>query len=217
MTRTLVVCGTDTGIGKTVVAAALAGLIGADYWKPIQTGLDGETDRETVMRLAQIDARRAHGEAYRLKSPASPHRAAELDGIDIDTSRLIPPQTSSPLLIEPVGGLLVPLTRQVLQIDVIARWAKPVVLVASTRLGTINHTLMSVTALRALRLSIAGLVFTGEENNDTQHTIADFTQLPVLGRLPHLNPLDATSLQDAARTCLDIAPVLAAWEHTHDS
>lgn len=217
MTRALVICGTDTGIGKTVVAAALACLLDADYWKPIQTGLDGETDRETVMRLARLDARRAHGEAYILKTPTSPHRAAELDGIDIDTARLIAPHTSNPLLIEPVGGLLVPLTRQVLQIDVIARWSEPVVLVASTRLGTINHTLMSVAALRAYRLPITGIIFTGEEKPDTQDTITQFTQLPVLGRLPHLNPLDATSLQDAARTYLEVAPVLAAWERAHDT
>lgn len=212
MTRTLVVCGTDTGVGKTVVAAALATLLDADYWKPVQAGLDGDTDTETVIRLARLNASRAHAEAYRLKTPTSPHRAAELDGIVIDTSSLIPPRTSNPLLIEPAGGLLVPLTRDVLQIDVIARWQKPVVLVTSTRLGTINHTLLSNAALRAHNLPIAGLVFTGEENEDTQQTIADFARLPVLGRLPNLNPLDETTLQHAARTCLDVAPILAAWE-----
>lgn len=213
MTRAAVVCGTDTGIGKTVVAAALSILLDADYWKPIQAGLDGETDREAVIRLARLDADRAHPETYRLSTPASPHRAAELDGISIDTSTLIIPNTSNPLLIEPAGGLLVPLSRSVLQIDVIARWAKPVVLVTSTRLGTINHTLLSVAALRAHNLPIAGLVFTGGENEDTQRTIADFTQLSVLGRLPHLDSLHTETVRDAARNCLDVAPILAAWEH----
>lgn len=213
MTRTLIICGTDTGIGKTVVAAALTGLLDADYWKPVQAGLDGETDRETVIRLAGLDAGRAHAEAYRLKTPVSPHHAAEHEGITIDTAALTPPHTSNPLLIEPAGGLLVPLTRTCLQIEVIARWAKPVVLVASTRLGTINHTLLSVVALRANRLPIAGLIFTGEPMQDTQDIIGEFTQLPILGRLPNLDPLDGTTLQDAARTSLDIAPIITAWEH----
>lgn len=213
MTHSLVVCGTDTGIGKTVVAAALSTLLDADYWKPIQAGLDGETDRETVMRLARLDAARAHAEAYRLNTAASPHRAAELDGIEIDTSSLTRPNTPERLLIELAGGLLVPLRRNTLQIDVIARWASPVVLVTSTRLGTINHTLLSVASLRAHNVLIAGLVFTGEENSDTQRTIADFAHVPVLGRLPNLNPLNADTLQNAARTSLDVAPIYAAWEH----
>lgn len=211
MTSAIVVCGTDTGIGKTVVAAALCTLLDADYWKPVQAGLDGETDRDTVMRLAKLNALHAHPEAYRLRTPASPHRAAELDGIIIDTQNLAPPRTSNPLLIELAGGLLVPLTREELQIDVVKRWAMPVVLVTSTRLGTINHTLLSVSELRSRNIVIAGLVFTGDENKDTERTIADFTQLPVLGRLPILDTLNAESLQNAARNCLDIAPILAAW------
>jgi len=149
MTRALVVTGTDTDIGKTVVAAGLVGALGADYWKPIQAGLDDETDREAVMRLAPCDATRAHTEIYRLATAASPHRAAALDGIEIDTARLTPPHSARPLVIEGAGGLMVPLTPSELQIDLFARWRFPVVLVASTRLGTINHTLLSIEALRA--------------------------------------------------------------------
>lgn len=212
MTRALIVTGTDTGIGKTVVAAALVHMLDADYWKPIQAGLDGETDREAVMRLVRIDATRTHAEIYRLRTPASPHRAAELDGITIDTAALKPPHSHRTLVVEPAGGLLVPLTRDTLQIDVIARWQCPVVLVTSTRLGTINHTLLSVEALRVRGIVVAGLVFVGAENADTQRTISDIARVPVLGRLPHLDPLDADALHDAAHAHLDLAPLHEALE-----
>lgn len=211
MTRTVVVCGTDTGIGKTVVAAALVTLLDADYWKPIQSGLDGESDRDAVVRLSGITPTRAHAEVYRLHTPVSPHRAAELDGIVIDPATLKPPHTPNPLAIEPAGGLLVPLTRQRLQIDVIANWTAPAILVAATRLGTINHTLLSLEAMRARAIRVAGIIFTGEENADTQTTIAQYANVPVLGRLPHLEPLDSLTLREAARSHLDLAPLYRAW------
>lgn len=212
MRRTIIIAGTDTGIGKTVAAAALVRLLDADYWKPIQAGLAGESDREAVMRLAGIDAVRAHREAYRLTTPASPHRAAEIDGVSIDVAALAPPPTSRALVIELAGGLLVPLTRAVLQIDLVARWSAPAVLVASTRLGTINHTLLSVEALRARAISIAGIVFVGEENADSVRTIAEFARVDVLGRLPQLDPLDAVALERVARANLDVARLRAALE-----
>lgn len=214
MTRALVVTGTDTDIGKTVVAAGLVGALGADYWKPIQAGLDGETDREAVMRLARCDATRAHTEIYRLATPASPHRAAALDGIEIDTARLTPPHSSRPLVIEGAGGLMVPLTPIELQIDLFARWRFPVVLVASTRLGTINHTLLSIEALRARALPIVGVLFTGTDNNDTVRTIAAFGNVRPLGRLPQLAPLDSTTLAGAFSRDIDVAAILSAMERT---
>lgn len=207
MTHAFVVTGTDTGIGKTVAAAALVAALDADYWKPVQSGLDGATDRDTVLDLAQIPVSRAHGEIYRLGTPVSPHRAAELDGIEIDTARLVPPRTSRLLVIEGAGGLLVPLTRTVLQIDVFARWGFPVVLVAPTRLGCINHALLSVEALKHRGLPLAGIIFMGDENRDSQRTILDFAGAPGLGRLPLLDPLDANSLSAAARLHLDLSPL----------
>lgn len=214
MTRALIVAGTDTGIGKTVAAAALVSRLDADYWKPIQAGLDGETDREVVIRLSGIDAARAHAEAYRLRTPASPHRAAELDGILIEPVRISPPSTRHPLVIELAGGLLVPVTRNLLQIDMVAPWSIPVVLVASTRLGTINHTLLSLEALRHRDLTVAGILFSGDANPDTEHTIASFANVPILGRLPHIDPCEGPALRTAARTHLDIAPITACWERT---
>ena len=206
MTRAFVVTGTDTGIGKTVASAALVTLLDGNYWKPIQAGLEGETDRQTVLRLTGLDETRAPTEAYRLTTPASPHCAAEIDGITIDEARLAPPATTRPLIIEAAGGLLVPITRKLLPIDLIAGWRLPIVLVAATRLGTINHTLLSIEALKHRDMTIAGIVFSGDDNPDTMHTIADFASVSVIGRLPHLDPLDENTLSVAAHAHLDIRP-----------
>lgn len=204
MSGRLVISGTDTGVGKTVVAAALVGLLDADYWKPIQAGRDGGTDRDTVARLSGANAARLHPEAYSLATAASPHRAAEIDGLTIDSARLTPPRTTAPLVIEGAGGLMVPLTRDMLQIDLFATWGLPVVLVAATRLGTINHTLLSLEALASRRIPIAGVLFAGDENADSQRTILAFGNVPGLGRLPLVTPLNAEGLQAAAREHLDV-------------
>jgi dethiobiotin synthetase len=200
----LIVTGTDTGIGKTVFSAALAGALGAFYWKPIQSGLEEETDSETVARLGRVPAERVLPEAYRLVTPASPHLAAEIDGVTIDHARLTPPAVDGPLLIEGAGGLLVPVDRRTLTIDVFARWGLPVVLCARTALGTINHTLLSVEALRVRGVPLLGIAFIGEEKADSQRTIADFSGARVLGRLPPLDPLTPERLADAFAAGFDI-------------
>ncbi|MFN3868209.1 MAG: dethiobiotin synthase [Hyphomicrobiaceae bacterium] len=212
MSRALVVTGTDTGIGKTIVAALLTLMLDADYWKPIQSGLDGESDSDVVRRLARATPDRIHPEAYRLNAPLSPHRAAELDGLVIDTARLIPPRTSRPLVIEGAGGLLVPVTRAELQIDVFARWRLPVVLVCPTRLGCINHALLSVEALRSRDIPIAAIIFAGDENADSQRTIVDFARVPSAGRLPRMTLLDAEHLRNAASQHLDMTPLRRTLE-----
>lgn len=193
----LIVSGTDTGIGKTVFAAALTAALGAHYWKPVQSGLDGpESDSETVARLGAVPAERILPEAYRLTEPLSPHRAAELDGVTIDPARLAPPAHTA-LVIEGAGGLMVPITRQLLAIDLFARWNLPVILCARTALGTINHTLLSVEALRARGIALHGIAFIGEDMPDTIATIAEFSGARVLGRLPHLDPLTPDALATA--------------------
>jgi dethiobiotin synthetase len=195
MTPRFIVTGTDTGVGKTVFAAALAGALDAVYWKPVQAGLQEETDSETVLRLSGLPAERALPEAYRLETPASPHLAAELDGIAIDPAALVLPDTIRPLVVETAGGLLVPLTREVVYIDVIARWRAPVVLCARTTLGTINHSLLSIEALRSRGIALLGIVFTGDENVETERIIVHIGRVPRLGRLPHLAPLTSLSLR----------------------
>ncbi len=118
MTARIVVTGTDTGIGKTVFSAGLARLLDGYYWKPVQAGLEGDTDSSVVRRLAGLPADRILPECWRLKTPASPHLAAERDGVEIDPAALSPLSVSRPLIIEGAGGLMVPLTRRELLIDV---------------------------------------------------------------------------------------------------
>jgi dethiobiotin synthetase len=198
MSQRIVVTGTDTGIGKTVFAAGLAGFLGAKYWKPIQAGLDGETDSRHVARLAELSNDRVVPERYRLKTPASPHRAAEIDGVHIDAESLDVPDTGKyPLVIEGAGGLMVPVSCSKLYIDIFARWQLPVALCARTALGTINHSLLSIEALRNRGIDILGIAFVGDENIDTESTICRIGRIRRLGRLPWLSPLSADTLRAA--------------------
>ena len=191
----IIVTGTDTGIGKTVFAAALAAALGSTYWKPIQSGLDGEgSDSDVVRRLG---VKRTLPEAYRLTEPLSPHRAAELDNVTIDPDRLTLPDTDGPLVIEGAGGLLVPITRGLLFADLFARWRAPAILVARTALGTINHSLLSIEAMRSREIPILGIAFVGDANEDNEATIAAIGGVKKLGRLPRMDPLDAQSLAAA--------------------
>lgn len=208
MSRYFVATGTDTGIGKTVFSAALAGALDGYYWKPVQSGLDEETDSETVRRLSGLSAERIFPEAWRLQTPVSPHLSAEIDGVAIDPDALRLPETDRPLVVEGAGGLLVPLTRQSTYIDVFARWGQPVILCARTGLGTINHTLLSVEALRQRRIPIAGIAFIGEERSDTQVTIAEMSGVPVLGRLPVRDVLTPENLRRAFRDHFDLSLLL---------
>ncbi|MBL8659305.1 MAG: ATP-dependent dethiobiotin synthetase BioD, partial [Rhodospirillales bacterium] len=161
----IVVSGTDTGLGKTVFAAMLTRALDGFYWKPVQSGTDDGTDARTVARLAGLAPERILPERYILSQPLSPHRAAELDGVEIDADAFALPELRGegrPLIVEGAGGLLVPLTRQSLFIDVFRRWGAPVVLCARTALGTINHTLLSVEALKARAIPLLGIAFIGE-------------------------------------------------------
>jgi len=194
---TIIVTGTDTDIGKTVFAAALAGALGAFYWKPVQAGLEDGSDAGTVARLGGLPPERILPEAYRLQTPCSPHRAAEIDGVEIYMDRLALPAVDGPLIVEGAGGVLVPVTRDLLFADLFARWAKPVVLVARTGLGTINHSLLSIEALRARGVPILGIAFVGDAVEDSEATIAQIGGVKRLGRLPRLVPLDAATLRAA--------------------
>jgi dethiobiotin synthetase len=197
MSARLIVTGTDTGIGKTVFAAGLAGALDGVYWKPVQAGVEDETDRATVLRLSGLAPEHVLAEAYRLRTPASPHLAAERDGIVIDPDALVLPHTNRPLVVEGAGGLLVPLTRKMTYIDIMVRWNAPVVLCARTTLGTINHSLLSVEALRVRNIRIAGIAFIGDENQESEQIITDLGCVRRLGRLPHLDPLTGPSLRAA--------------------
>jgi dethiobiotin synthetase len=203
MSRTIVVTGTDTDIGKTVFAAGLAAALGARYWKPVQSGLDGSSDAARVQALGMPSARIVP-EAYRLTTPCSPHLAAEIDRVTIDPARLALPADGLPLVVEGAGGVLVPVTRTLLYADLFARWNQPVVLVARTVLGTINHSLLSIEALRSRGVPILGIAFIGDAVEDSEATIAKVGGVRRLGRLPWLDPLDAQTLAAAFRTHFDL-------------
>lgn len=197
MNTRIVVTGTDTGIGETVFSAALAGALDAFYWKPVQAGIEEETDRDAVQRLSRLPGERVLREAYRLKTPASPHLAAKLDGVAIDPDVLALPDVDRPLVIEGAGGLMVPLTENLTYIDVMARWRAPVVLCARTTLGTINHSLLSIEALRARNIPLLGIAFIGDENVESETVIARMGRVQRLGRLPHLASLTHETLREA--------------------
>ncbi|WP_404482632.1 dethiobiotin synthase [Novosphingobium sp. BL-52-GroH] len=197
-TRPLIVSGTDTGIGKTVFAAALAGALGAHYWKPVQAGIDEDgTDAQRVAHLSGLPRAKVLEEAYRLATPCSPHLAAEIDGVTIDPARLALPAVDGPLVVEGAGGVLVPISRTETYADQFARWAAPVVLVARTQLGTINHALLSIEALRARGVPILGVAFVGMSVEDSEATICAMGGVKRLGRLPMLAPLDPEGLRAA--------------------
>ena len=203
---TVIVVGTDTGIGKTVFAAGLTDALGARYWKPVQSGLEESTDSEIVANLTGAEAL---PEAYRLNMPASPHLSAEDMGIEIDPTRLALPQVSGPLVVEGAGGLMVPLNRQVFFLDVIAQWQAPVVLVARTALGTINHTTLSLMALRNAGCEVVGVAFVGGAEPDVEQTIAEMGNIRHLGRLPFIDTLSRDTLTDAF-SAIDVDTIRSA-------
>lgn len=194
-----IVAGTDTGVGKTVFSAALTRALNANYWKPIQAGLEGETDSETVRRLSRLSRERIIPEAYKLRLPASPHISAAREGTLIEAHRLAIPARSGPLVIEGAGGLLVPLSPNLLQIDLFSSWGLPLIVCARTALGTINHTLLSLEALAARSLKVHGVVFIGEPDAEAESAIVSSGKVKRLGGLPFLDPLDASRLAEAFR------------------
>ena len=208
MSTRIVVAGTDTDVGKTVFAAALTAALDGCYWKPIQAGLIGETDSQVVRRLTGLSADRILPEAYRLSIAASPHYSAERARVEIVAARLTPPDCKRALVIEPAGGLAVPLTRSLLQIDLLAQWKLPVVLCAKTALGTINHSLLSIEALKARAIPILGVAFIGAENADSQRTICEMGGVRNFGRLPALDPLNAITLKQSFAQNFSVADIL---------
>ncbi|MCX7898959.1 MAG: dethiobiotin synthase [Methylocystis sp.] len=204
MSRRFVIVGTDTGVGKTVFAAALVGALQAHYWKPVQAGLDDETDSETVARLSGAPATRILPEAWRLRLPMSPHLSARADGVTIDVKALIPPPMDGDLVIETAGGVMAPLTDETLTIDVLARWRLPTIIVARTLLGTINHSLLTIEALRRREIPIIGVAFCGDNERAVEETIAAMGRVKRLGRLPRLAPLNHDALKAAFAAAFDL-------------
>lgn len=190
------VTGTDTGIGKTVVSAILAKGLNATYWKPVQAGLDEETDTEFVKRTAQRGEGQIIPEQFRLNTPMSPHAAAAIDGVSIRISDFaLPEYKTDYLVVEGAGGLMVPMNDEEMIIDLIAYLQLPVVLVARSGLGTLNHTFLSLEALRKRGIPLLGVVLNGPEYQSNRKAIEDYGEVQILAEIPGIEKLDASSLQ----------------------
>jgi len=209
------VTGTDTGIGKTLVSAVLTCAWDADYWKPVQTGLADEAgDTVTVQELAALDASRLHAPTYALQASLSPWAAAPLEDVSIDATAIRAPDFTRTLIVEGAGGLYVPIDASTMMIDLIDKLGFPVVLVARSGLGTINHTLLSVKALRLKGVPVLGVVMVGALNPGNRHAIEQFGGCSVLLEIPHLDIIDATVVRSLASGVPSLASLLAGLVKT---
>ena len=191
--RGLFVTGTDTGVGKTVLSAALVlRFPDASYWKPIQTGTDDDT-----AELKRLSGGRVLDRGVRLPDPVSPHLAARRAGTTIQLESLLPNRESdeAAYIVEGAGGVLVPVNDSQMMIDLMSMLDLPVVVAARTTLGTINHTLLTLEALRARSLYIAGVVMIGERNPDSRAAIEQYGNVRVLGEIPRFDPLTRACLE----------------------
>lgn len=177
------VTGIGTDVGKTVAAAILTEALQADYWKPVQAGGLDFTDTDTVKSLISNEKSVFHPEAYRLKMAASPHKAAAAEGIEIVVHGLELPETQNNLIVEGAGGLMVPLNKRYLVLDLVQQLGLEVILVSRNYLGSINHTLLTAEVLRYRKVPVAGIIFNGEENQTSEDFIIKYTGLR---RLPSI-------------------------------
>ena len=188
------ITGIGTEIGKTVVSSILTEYLQADYWKPVQSGDLHWTDTMKVQSLISNEQSFFHPECLRLNTPLSPHASAALDGVQIQLSDFTLPQTSNHLIVEGAGGLMVPLNNQDLMLDLIHQLQIPVILVSRNYLGSINHTILSIEALKHRKIPIAGIVINGEPNPATESFIENYSQLPVLFRVGHMADVDQKAI-----------------------
>ena len=192
--KRIIICGTDTDVGKTIVSSFFVQGLKAVYWKPIQSGTEEGTDTQTVCKLLDLEPERYLSERYKFKAPVSPHWAAEKESSVIDPNNLNLPDLEKSIVIETAGGLMVPLNRYLLQIDQLKVWEAPIVLVARTGLGTLNHTLLSLEALRNRNINVLGIVLNGPPHNDNPKTLEQFGDTEILATLPIFEELSAKVL-----------------------
>jgi len=189
-----IICGTDTDIGKTLISSFFVKGLNSFYWKPIQSGIESQTDSQTVEKLARVSKEKIIKEAYVFTKPLSPHWAAEIDQKTINFDKLRLPKVQGSLIVETAGGLMVPITRNFLQIDQIKQWNLPVILVCKSSLGTLNHTLLSIEALKQRNIEILGLVVNGEKHLDNPKTLVDFSGIPLIAEFPYIKKIDSNNL-----------------------
>lgn len=194
----LFITGIGTDVGKTIAAAIVTQALEADYWKPIQAGDLDNSDTHKVQRYLSNPKTVLHPNAYALHTPASPHYAAQIDGVALSAQNITEPQTNNEyLVIEGAGGIYVPIS----DTETIADLIKPdygVIIVSRHYLGSINHTLLTVEAVRNRGVNIAGIIFNGNENKATESVILKMTGLTVIGRIEDEPYFDANVIAEYA-------------------
>ncbi|QDH17110.1 dethiobiotin synthase [Swingsia samuiensis] len=206
--RGVFITGTDTEIGKTLTSAILTKAWNTYYWKPLQTGLETEQgDSPTVASLAQLPPKKIIPPAYSFKAPLSPMAAASKEHTTINPGRLVLPQLSNPILVEGAGGLMVPIRKDLLMIDLINKLDLPTILVARSGLGTINHTLLSLEALTRRNIHILGVVLSGPLNTENKKTIEEFGNTKVILQIPHLDVVNPTIVTSLAQEVPDLRDI----------
>ena len=203
------ITGTDTDVGKTLAAAWAMLHLDADYWKPTQSGLLPPTDTDKVKAITEFSHARFHPETYSLTQPLSPHEAAKRDDVKIDMAAFQLPQTNRPLVVEGAGGLMVPLTPDHLVIDLIKQLGLPTILVCRSGLGTINHTLLSLEALRARNITVAGLIISGPKSPHNREAIEEYGTAPIIVEIDHLRKINRETLL-AIKPEIDLTNLKAA-------
>lgn len=178
----LFITGIGTDVGKTIASSIVVEALDADYWKPIQAGDLDHSDSHKVKDLGKKEKGKVFPNAYALNTPASPHWAAEIDGITIDLKQIKEPKTDNHLVIEGAGGVLVPLNDKDCVVDLIQKDYK-VIVVSRHYLGSINHTLLTIEALQNRKIDVAGIIFSGDENKSTEDIILKKTKAKFIGRI----------------------------------
>lgn len=184
------ITGIGTDVGKTIASAIVVEALEADYWKPIQAGDLDNSDSHKIERYISNDKTVIHESSYQLNTTASPHLAAQLDGIKIDLKNIIEPLTKNHLVIEGAGGILVPLNDTECVVDLIRNDYK-VIVVSRHYLGSINHTLLTIEVLKSRKITIAGIIFSGDENEATETIILKKTGVKFIGRIDNEPYFDA--------------------------
>ncbi|SPN74147.1 ATP-dependent dethiobiotin synthetase BioD 1,dithiobiotin synthetase,dethiobiotin synthase [Chlamydia serpentis] len=196
----IVIVGIDTDVGKTIVSAILATALKAEYWKPIQAGSLENSDSSIVQQLSGVYC---HPEAYRLHMPLSPHKAARLENVVIEEKSIYPPKTSSTLIIETAGGFLSPCTSSSLQGDVFSSWPCSWILVSKAYIGSINHTCLTIEAMRSRNLNILGIILNGYPK-DEEEWLVQTTKLPLLGNLASEKEITKITVSQYAKQWKDL-------------
>lgn len=199
--RQLFVTGTDTGVGKTVVSAILMAGSEGKYWKPIQSGLEEMTDTDWIRAVTGLPENHFYQETYRLQQPLSPHASATAEGIHIELKSFHLPDIEEHLIVEGAGGIMVPLNETHLMLDLMKKLAIPVLLVARSELGTINHTLLSLEQMRRHELEVFGVIMNGPKNPGNREAVEHFGKVKVLAEIEPMDAINSKTLKRAFLEC----------------